>query len=327
MPLPYYDDDQREYLIRTEYANLESVEWWKSLQIDALVLYSWGAPRYRRVASAVRKAGIFLHIHMDTSGNFLGPAYASMPWYRRLKRRLIVKAHDLFRSWHLRQADVLTMGPVVAEKISRMLFYGKWVREKCFPMPSPVSPSCRYEGEMKENVILCIGRWEDTFQKRPEMLMATLSHYYAGGGSAYTKIFGNLTDELRTWHAQLPAETAEKVELVGYLKNSLLWQEYKKSRVVLCSSRFEGSHIVSSEALCCGCSVVTAPLQESLCNVIWYTSRESGAVAVEDSAVALADALHQEITHWEAGHRNPVSIAEAWQPHFHADIVLNKIFE
>ncbi len=327
LPLPYHDVDWHDYLIRTEYSNLESAEWWKSLQIDALVLYSWGAPCYRRVASAVRKAGIFLHIHMDTSGDFLGADYAGKPWYLRLWTQFRVKAQDLFRSWHLRQADILTMGPDAAEKISRKLFYGKWVRERCVPMPCPVSPLCRYDGEMKENIILCIGRWDDIFQKRPELLMDTLSCYYAGGGSAETRIFGTITDELRLWHAHLPAETAEKVKLMGFLQNSLLWQEYKKSRVILCPSRFESSHIVSAEALCCGCSVVTPPLHESLCDVIWYTTRESGTIAAEDSAGAMADALHQEIAHWEAGRRNPVSIAEAWQPHFHADKVLNKIFE
>ena len=64
MPLPYHDSDMPEHVIRTEYKNLTSVTWWKSLGIDALVLYSWGAPRYLPVARAVHKAGIRLIIHI-----------------------------------------------------------------------------------------------------------------------------------------------------------------------------------------------------------------------------------------------------------------------
>ncbi|MBR5185145.1 MAG: hypothetical protein IKW19_02490, partial [Akkermansia sp.] len=62
-------------------------------------------------------------------------------------------------------------------------------------------------------------------------------------------------------------------------------------------------------------------------DVIWYTSRDSGTVGAEDTAPALAEALQQELEYWSAGKRNPRSIAEAWQPHFHADKVFNKIFE
>lgn len=327
MPLPYYDDDQREHLIRTEYSNLESPEWWKSLGIDALVLYSWGAPRYRRIARAVKTAGIYLVIHMDSSGDFVGDFRDGTPWYTRLKCRLLTRAHDVFRSWHLRQADAITMCPAAAEVVSRRLFYGKWVSERCFPMPCPVSPVCSYGGEDKEDAILCIGRWDDEFQKRPEMLMATLEHFYRAGGCAETRVYGEITATLRDWHAQLPSEIADKIKLLGYLQNSLLWEEYKKSRVIMCPSRYEGSHNVSAEALCCGCSVVTSPRHVGLRDVVWYTTKESGTVAGEDTASALAEALAQEFDHWKAGRRNPYAIAEAWQPHFHADKVFNKIFE
>ena len=327
MPLPYYDDDQREHLIRTEYSNLESPEWWKSLDIDALVLYSWGAPRYRRIAEAVKSAGIYLVIHMDSSGNFVGSFRDDTPLSARLKRRLMTRAQDIFRSLHLRHADVITMCPAAAEAVSRRLFYGKWVSERCFPMPCPVSPACCYGGEEKEDFILCIGRWDDEFQKRPEMLMSTLECFYKAGGCAETRVYGTITEALRAWHKQLPSAMAGKIRLLGYLQNSLLWEEYKKARIIFCPSRYESSHIVSAEALCCGCSVVTSPLHVGLRDVIWYTTKESGTVAEEDTAPSLAAALAQELELWKSGHRNPYTIAESWQPHFHADKVFNKIFE
>ena len=46
MPLPYYEEDLRDEILRTEYKNLESAAWWRSLQLDAVILYSWAYPRY-----------------------------------------------------------------------------------------------------------------------------------------------------------------------------------------------------------------------------------------------------------------------------------------
>ena len=57
MPLPYYDDDtERDNLIRVEMEKLRDPEWWRSLGIDGVVLYSWAAPRYGAIARAIRRA-------------------------------------------------------------------------------------------------------------------------------------------------------------------------------------------------------------------------------------------------------------------------------
>ena len=327
MPLPYYEDDQREHLIRTEYRNLESADWWRSLGIDALVLYSWGAPRYRRIAYAVRKAGIRLVLHMDTSGDFVGAQPEDTPWWRILYLKLRVLAQDVLRARHMKQADVITMCPEAAKAVSHKLFYGKWVQEKCFPMSNPVSPACKYNGEEKKNLVMCVGRWDDEFQKRPAMLMATLERFYATPAEIVTRVYGTITSELQQWHAKLPLHVARQVELVGYLPNHELRKQYCQARVVLCTSRFEGSHISSCEGLCSGCSVVVPPRHEELRDVIWYASAQSGTVSDADTPESLAKALEKELGLWDSGARNPWNIASYWQPYFHADKVFNKIFE
>ena len=55
-------------LIRTMYANLESALWWREQKIDVLVLYAWGRPKFRKVACAIREAGIFLILNQDNGG-------------------------------------------------------------------------------------------------------------------------------------------------------------------------------------------------------------------------------------------------------------------
>ena len=327
MPLPYYDDDQKEGLIRTEYKNLKSVAWWKSLGIDALVLYSWGAPRYLPIARAVRKAGITLMIHMDTSGDFATRPRKGESWFKNMCRRLRNKAVNYYRAKHLQQASILTMGPTVADAIAEQPFYGNWVREKLFPMPCPVSPKFQYDGRSKQPIILAIGRWDDKPQKRPEFLMKTMDVFYANGGTAETHIYGTITDDLRHWHANLPTEIAKKIKLQGYLKNVHLREVYSDAQIILCPSRFESSHIVSAEALCCGCSVVTTNRPIDLANLHWYTTQNSGCLASEDRPQALANALTKELELWEAGQRSPQIIAETWNHFFHVDKVFNKIFQ
>lgn len=325
--LPKQQGEYEDEVIHASLKELESVKWWKALNLDGVVLYSWGRRQYNRVARAIHEAGIKLVIHMDTAGDFDKLLLEEYTPLKALKRWITSSLHNILRARHLSYADVITMAPTVAEKVSRMMFLDKSIAEKNFPMANPVSPSCRYNGEEKKDIILCIGRWDANYQKRQSMLMETLSIYYATGGSAETRIYGKLTDELRAWHATLPQTTAERIKLLGVVENRKLWAEYAMSKVILCCSRYEGSHCVSSEALCCGCSVVVCNRPEPLRVVHWYTSKNSGTISQEDTADSLAQALHHELELWKKGERNPHAIAEVWQPHFHADLVLKDIFK
>lgn len=327
MPLPYHDDDQKENLIRTEYKNLKSVKWWKGLKIDVLVLYSWGAPKYLPIARAVKKAGILLMIHMDTSGDFEGWKWPYMSRLSKTYRYLKVHVQDILRSLHLQYADIITAGATVLTHISKRCHYGKWIEDRGFPMSNPISPQCHYNGGEKKDIILCIGRWGDKIQKRPEMMMDTISVYYQRGGNAITKICGTITSEIKLWHSSLPEDIAHKIHLIGYVNNAELVQQYNEAKIILCPSRHEGSHIVSAEALCCGCSVVVSNLPAPLRTVHWYTTKNSGTISNEDTAESLAQAIFDELNSWDKGKRNGEDIASSWQPYFHVDKVFNQIFK
>lgn len=326
LPLPWHENSSRNNIIRTEYKNLESVEWWKSLGIDGLVLYSWGTPRYRKIARAVHKAGIRLHIHMDTSGDFEGADYSCLSIVQKVFCKLRVFAQDFLRSYHLRFADTISAGETVLQAISSRVFYGKWLIEKGYPMASPISPEIKYDGREKRPIILFIGRWNDTKQKRPEFMMQSLEYLYGTGVKSETRIYGVLTEELLQWHKTLPAETACLIKLMGVVPNSKLMAEYNDSQILACCSKYEGSHLVSSEALCCGASIVVTNLPISLRTVHWYTSKNSGRISEQDTPESFAEALRLELQAWEQNERNPHAISTTWQPYFHADKVLNKIF-
>ena len=227
----------------------------------------------------------------------------------------------------MRYADVITCSQPAASAIRERLFYGTYVEERNYPFANPVASRCKYNGENKENVILAVGRWNDERQKRSRFLMLSLECLYKGGCSAETKIFGSITDEMRDWHRSLAEDVAEKIRLEGYLENSLLHQEFCKAKIILCPSRYEGSHIVSAEALCCGVSVVVTNLPKTLRTPHWYTTKNSGRVSAVDSPESFAEAVRKELQAWDAGERNPVDISDAWQPYFHVDKVMNQIFK
>lgn len=326
MPLPFHEDNIREDIIRVPMEELKSVDWWCSLNLDGLVLYSWGAPRYTAIARAIKKAGIKLVIHLDTNGDFfLDAAPRKRSLATRLKETVTHPLIDILRARHLEYADVITCAQPVGESILQKPFYSI-LRGKFYPFACPVSPTMRYDGRSKENQIIAIGRWDDVYQKRPEMLMGALAALYEQGCSAVTKIYGNITDDMQVWQASLPQETQAKVHLAGLVPNHILYDVYNSAKVLLCPSLFESSHIVSAKMLCCGGSVACACQPVLLRDVVWYTTINSGTVAKEDTPEALADAIRRELGQWEKGRRSPSGIAAAWQPLFHADKVMERIF-
>ena len=90
MPGPAEPDDE-ECLLRVAYQQLESEQFWRSLNLDGLVLYSWALLRYLPIANAVRAAGIPLLINVDSCGLVSRPANPRL-WMRDLLPYLCRKA-------------------------------------------------------------------------------------------------------------------------------------------------------------------------------------------------------------------------------------------
>ncbi len=320
MPLPWHDDDIRDdgHLIRVELKKLYSASWWRTLNLDGLILYSWGAPRYTGIARAAKRAGIRVHVHLDTADSFFRKPeglFSLLKYY----------AWHFLTSRHVASADVITIGAPLIDQFQRHPFFGKAFTQKALPIPCPVADSFDYDGTQKENTILFIGRWSDERQKRTKLMMQTLNTYYAVPRSTVTEIYGKLTDELKTWHAALPEHIRTNIRLQGYVPNAELRAVYRRSRAIICTSSFESSHIVSAEMLCCGGAVIT-PRRPGLANLVWYTTGNSGSIAEEDTAESLASAIATEMGKWDSGQRVPQQIADHWQPYFHATKVIPLIF-
>lgn len=347
MPGERKPEDEAD-LIRTDYANLESAEWWSAHKLDGVVLYAWGAPRYRHVAKAIRDSGTRLVLNQDSSG-MVSPLCGFRPWLREQAAlnggmatlrtaaaiakgiTLGLLRTDPLRALHLRQGDIIAaLHPEAAENFRKLchIYGGKSLAERVAVIPHAISPSLAYEqgSPPKQNRIIAIGRWDDVIQKRPALLTEVIGRLLSHDKHVAVDIVGNLTERIKAWHVGLPPDAARRVHLHGKLPHEEIRRLLLAARVLYCSSAYESFHIASAEALCCGCSVVAADIP-TLASFRWFVSRDSGTLAVIDDANGHLDALERELSLWETGGRDPMAISRTWVATLHADKVAERIIK
>lgn len=347
MPGERKQEDEAD-LIRTDYANLESAEWWRAQNLDGVVLYAWGAPRYRRVAKAIRDSGARLVLNQDSSG-MVSPLCGLRPWLREQAAlnggmasmrtaaaiakgiTLGLLRTDPLRAFHLKQGDLIAaLHPEAADNFRRLcrIYGGRSLAERVTVIPHAISPSLAYEqgSPPKQNRIIAIGRWDDVIQKRPALLTEVIGRLLSRDEHVAVDLVGNLTERIQAWHHGLPPEAARRVHLHGKLPHEEIRCLLLAARILYCPSAYESFHIASAEALCCGCSVVAAD-KPALASLRWFVSRDSGTLAATDDAHGHLDALRVETALWETGGRDPLAISRTWCETLHADKVAERIIK
>ena len=343
MPGPERLDDEPD-LIRTDYANLESSDWWRSLELGGLIFYSWSNPQYTPIARAIKQAGIRLMVNMDTGGLLTPRVEPSSFWYAvrststlrhgkivgsmvasvRVCWALLPWRRDLPRLKHLEQADVIgAVSPVTASRISNFLSLYSRVNlvQRVKLIPNPVASYLRYTGTLKNPYILCVGRWEDPI-KNLKLAVSTTVFALTRHSNYEVMFIGSGSDIVRSMVDKLDV-FKDKIHVIGQIKHTELAKFYMMAQISLCSSLSEGGHTVSEEALCCGCTVV-APDSPTLPALKYYVSRQSGQLGGRD-VDSLGMALCNEIEKWEAGERNPMEISRYWCEQLHVDRIAQRM--
>ncbi len=331
---PAQADDEPD-LIRAELPQLESAAWWRAHQLDGVVLYAWGAPRYRHIARAIRESGARLYIHMDTSG-LLSPLvewrhFIANDWRYALAQRRDPKAWLRFAVWaaywhslglwrvdgrraeHLRHGDCIGVpSPIATDRLRRLcrIYGGAPLAEKVQLVPAPVAPWFRFDGGGKDEQIIAVGRWND-FVKRPGLLLETLRIALLKRPSLTAVVVGSGCESLARTVGRWEEQVCRRVRLVGVVKSTELPALYNRARISLCVSLSESSHIASAEALCSGCSIV-GPRSPYLPSLSYFVSAESGALAERETPADLAAVILQELDRWDAGQRDPARISGTW---------------
>lgn len=337
-------------MIRAYREQLESPAWWATLHLDGLVFYNWGLPCYANMARAAKSAGIKVALVSDGTG-ILSPVSdwnahlhveAAHFWHRprwwRILRTILKLPYTHTLRLFIRDlpyaramvAGDLFLAPtpdaaVRFKNLTRRLI-GRAASEKIHFVPIPVNFHFRFTtSDKKHDEVIAVGRW-DSLQKRTPLLIQTISLALTKHVGIHFRIFGRRTSELESWHQSLGAHERARVHLEGVVDNATLAEAYRRAKVMLVSSAYEGCHNSSAEAICSGASVVAcrSPFLEA---IEWHTSKSSGSLSPKPTAEALCRTLLAELEAWDRGERNPLAISQAWTRMLHPDRVAARILE
>jgi len=307
-------------LIRVPYFLLQSIDWWKSQNIEAVVFYSWGAPKFWRIARAIKKANIKLLINLDSGGYYSilqNPLFLArflflqaINNYGFLKGFLLaifrtfrdfLPYHELFRLFHMHQADyLLAVSPLALDRIRRFLgiFCQHNVSKRLRFIPHPVSDSALYRGKSKQNVVVALGRWTATdWQKNPELHLLVLSLFLKKHNDYKAVIVGPFDPRFEILVAALSPNVRSRLILKGRLANEQALIILDEAKISIALTRHESFHIATGEALCCGCSLVTYP-SLMLPSMEYFMENSDGTMAKSYNPADILYALDVEADLW-----------------------------
>lgn len=328
MPLPAYPEDAAD-IVRVPHEQLETPGFWRGLGVDAVISYSWGDPRYTKSVEAIKMAGLKLFVNMDTDG-LISPFvefknYLLLNWaVCRMRYGLMIGAmrfvlhtgwqvlglhRHFMRLRHLAAADVVgVVSLIAAERVRKYVrrFGCRELTKKIQYVPHPVDPNMCYDGSSKQSQVLAVGRWDDVVQKRPGLLAAVAVRVLEASQNACFLIVGSGSEGLAAQIIAQAPEYENRVRQQEWVPHSDLCEQMNRSQVLLCTSLYESFHIISAEALLCGCTLV-APDLPSLPSFVDFIAKGSyGHIAKGDSE-GLASAVLSELQKWSTEGR---SIAE-----------------
>lgn len=332
-------------LIRASKEQLESPAWWKSLHIDGLLFYSWADARYNSIAKAIKEAGIFLVVNIDSKGlispvvspfRFFPYVYSCSP-YRGLRRWLQMlrycgqPLYDVFRLRHFKYADVVTgiTPQAVANLKAFVRHYGCFsLSKKILGVSHPIAPQTLYAHEEKKKHILAVGRWEttdDRFYKRPEIALPALTHALKARPDYQAFLIGRGATGIAKEMAAIYAPVKDRLHFYDFLPIEELGKHMTQAHISLCTSLSEGFHTVSAEALCAGCSLASYDA-EALAPLRYFVQGgKFGSLAPNQTPEAIAQAIIDECDAWDQGKHNPSDISSFWQNKILAPQVAKKI--
>lgn len=351
MPLPKHPGDLTEDLIRTDIENLTQPKWWREMGADRVVLYSWGHYKYRQIAEATHGSGAKVFVNLDSAG-IVSPRStprlyvdavigrqmrANGPFLGLVSGAIRVIGYYFYmpliqepgRIAHLRAATAIGCVSPNALALWRIWArtYAPDLVERMHLVPNPVADYLEYDGTIvKQDNVIAIGRWDDEEIKRPKLLAATVAETIKRRDKTEFHIYGHRGTFLESWHGNLDSHLRKRVHLHGQVSHEELMNGFMSSRIGLCSSSHEGSHVASEEALCAGASIV-APFRNELTAMPWYISRSSGQLSIDDSWRGLSETLLLELEVWDRGQRDPVAISSYWHSILSASSVARKIKE
>lgn len=299
---------------------------WRRLGVDAVTAITWH--RMPEALDAIGRAGVRCLALGDSDGQFSFRAFpgrtlsemlsphrtafwklrAAKHWLLIYLRRARPDDRIALRSTELSER-VLMPSPGGRRSFLRFLErYGRSdlaarVGLALYPvrppfLTGPIGP--------KTDAIIAVGRWESP-QKDVGLLVAALRHYFDAGATSEVHIYGSgIPADAERALAAMP-----RVRCHGRVSPERLAEAGRRARILLMSSRWEGSPIAANEVLALGGTLV-APDVPSVTSLV--ENGRFGTIAASRSPAALADALRLERERWESGDRDAGAISAHWRP-------------
>lgn len=340
-------------VIRATLKELGDPAWWQKQQPDALIINTWAAPRYEALRAAALSVNKPLIEKLDTDGVKSPKIWFSRyllrdivaykfsdPWYQKAKvfleaiARTLV-AYTLPGLLDRKMVRGMSRVPVFAaetplavarvKRFLRLFGAAPMPRVVTISHPANTSQMRLKPGDIKENIVVAVGRWDEAVKGWP-LLLEIAKRFLAIRPDWKMAVIGGLPRFSAKARKELHS-LRDRLILAGPLEHQQLSEWNRKAKIYLLTSHCETFNIAAAEALCCGCSVV-GPSQ--IASASYFAGCQSGTPSHLRTSDHMTDALVAESDEWEDNKRDPLKISQASLQNFDAETVAKcylKLFE
>ena len=334
-------------IVTARLGQLKDSAWWKAMNPDAVVLNTWGAPRYDGIRKAVLAVTTRVIERLDTDGvkspriwptHYLGATFGS--YIDSGKNPLIAAVMTFLRYqivWNFpslmdrRMVETMSQIPVLAAesplavaRTSRFMRIFSNSPKRIVLLPHPVNEdTLNYDGGQKENKVISVARW-NAHQKNAPVLLRTLKQFLELHSDWHADLVGGGMTSERVKKMFGSSNLHSRVTVHGIVDHGTLRGLYSRAKIFFLPSRHEANCVAAMEALCCGCSVVSA---SHLGASGYHAGKDSGTAAARGDKNQLLDALDAEVILWETGNRIAGEISSRWRAEAGADSIAKKVLD
>jgi len=320
-------------VIQTTMENMCSADWWKQHELDALVINSWGSPKYTPIIQAAKDAGIKVLARLDTNGintPFLNPLAYTQYNYSSFRDKDFNSLKALFASMvktplyaipsvydmkHLKQLEIVDFigveSPEAHERLTRMFKYYKrnHLIEKLAIIRQPAAPDIIATNiedlPEKQKSIIAVGRW-NAHQKNTPLLVKTIVETLKRKEDYELHLIGSGQDIIQNLLRKAPEDVKSRIHIYDSIPHTKVVEIFQRSQICLITSRYESGPLVASEALCCGCTFFAQDNDYVPLKAIRDLNAGGGT---KGSAKKLASGLILQMEDWNAGKYDSKTIA------------------
>jgi glycosyltransferase involved in cell wall biosynthesis len=319
-------------VMANEKNRFKDINFWRRINADIVICYTWVDPAYNSIVEAIRKSGKKVLVKADTDGRL---GYPVVPREYRLKHRHATATFALklwYKFYRLKGkieqleavSGVLVETPKAYQNIER--FLECWGRpdllSKFHVVPNPVTDDITMaELAEKQNVLISVARWNDP-AKNTSMMLRCSKKFLEDNPDWTLRLVGPAEHVVKQGVSEWKGGLRDRVEITGFVPHERMARLLDESRVLFVPSNWESFCIAAAEAVCMGCTVVGTPL-EPLDFLV--AGGFSGTLAEDFAFEHLMQALASDASKHKQGNYNPIEIADYWRPRLSIREVVSQI--